>query len=62
MRKSVPAKYYLVFEALELIWALLLEANGHHEVDDGGELIQFQMVSPGARGQLAVELGGTSPI
>ena len=40
----------------------LLEADGHHEVDDGGELIEVQVEPVRLGGDLFVELGRLFPV
>ena len=50
----------LVF--VQRVAALLPEADGHHEVDDGRELVQLEVEAVGQRGQVAVEPGRLSPV
>ena len=58
----LPPSDHLGLEGVEGGPALLLEADGQHEVDDGGELVEHQVEAVRPGGQLPVELGGLLPV
>ena len=58
----LPPCDHLGLEGVEGRPALLLEADGQHEVDDGEELVQHQVEAVRPGGQLPVELGCLAPV
>ena len=53
---------HLGLVVVQRVPALLLEADGHHEVDDGGELVEVEVEPVGLGGQLPVEAGRLLPV
>ena len=62
MLKIFSIETNLVLVELQLIQALLSVADGHHEVHNGGELVEEQVKSVGERRHVPVEVGRDGPV
>ena len=62
MLKFFSIQTDLVLVELQLIQALLSVADGHHEVHNGGELVEEQVKSVGERRHVPVEVGRDGPV